>query len=70
MTLYWRDVAERVGVTFVEGFVGAVVVAQMTDQKMWYAAVAAGLASAVALMKGLLAKKVGNADSASLDGGV
>lgn len=68
--MYGRDLTERVVMTFAEGFLGAIVVTEMTDQHMWYAAVAAGVASGLALLKGLAAKRVGNVDSASLDGGV
>jgi hypothetical protein len=70
MNLYTRDLFERVAMTFAEGFLGGVVVTQLTDQKMWLAAAAGGVSAALALVKGLAAKRVGNSDSASLDGGV
>ncbi len=67
---YVRDLVERVAMTFAEGFLGAVVVTELTDQKMWYAAAMAGVAAAASLVKGLLARGVGNPESASLSGGV
>ncbi|MGA5435488.1 holin [Streptomyces cellulosae] len=70
MSLYVRDLAERVAATFLQGFAGAVVITELNDLEMYKAAAAAGLAAVVSLAKGLLAKKVGNNDSASLDGGV
>lgn len=70
MSTYVRDLVERVAMSFIEGFLGAVVVTEMTNQTMWYAAAAAGVASAAALLKGLVARGVGNKGSASLSGGV
>lgn len=70
LTLYARDLLERVAATFLQGFAGGLVLTEMADQEMWKAAVAAGVAAALSLVKGIVAKKVGNADSASLDGGV
>lgn len=70
MNLYRRDLLERVGMTFVEGFLGGIVVTEIADKAMWLAAVSGGVAAALALLKGLAAKRVGNEDSASLDGGV
>ncbi|MFF3871205.1 hypothetical protein [Streptomyces sp. NPDC001978] len=66
MNLYVRDLLERVAATFLEGFVGGLVITQMTDQKMWLAAVGAGVAAVASLAKGLAAKKTGRSDSASL----
>lgn len=65
---YLKDLAERVGSTFVAGFLAALV-ANWTgvipsDWKAWLLTGAvAGVASVV---KGLVAKGVGNPDSASL----
>lgn len=70
MSSYVRDLGERVSATFLQGFAGAVVITEMNDRAMWEAAAVAGIAAVVSLVKGLLAKKVGNPDSASLDGGV
>ncbi|MFJ1765080.1 holin [Amycolatopsis sp. NPDC088138] len=65
---YLKDLAERVGSTFIAGFLAALV-ANWTgvipsDWKAWLLTGAvAGVASVV---KGLVAKGVGNPDSASL----
>lgn len=67
MSPYIKDLSERVAATFLEGFVGGVVVTQITDQEMWVAAVMAGVAAVAALLKGLGAKAVGDSDSASLN---
>lgn len=66
MSLYFRDLAERVLVTFVEGLLGGLVLTQLTDQNMWLSAAAGGVAAVLALAKGLIAKGVGEPDSASL----
>lgn len=63
---YARDLMERVTATFVQGFVGGIVVTQPLDASMWYAAAAGGAAAVLSLLKGLLAKFRGHADSASL----
>lgn len=70
LTLYARDLLERVAATFLQGFVGGLVLTEMADQDMWKAAAAGGVAAALSLVKGIVAKKVGNSDSASLSGGV
>lgn len=70
MNAYTRDLVERVAVTFVEGFLGTFIVTQVTDKQMWLSALGGGVAAVVALAKGLIAKRVGNPDSASIDGGV
>lgn len=70
MPVYLRDLAERVVVTFAQGFLGSLVVTELTDKSAWMAAVGGGVAAVGALLKGLIAKKVGNPDSASLNGGV
>lgn len=67
---YVRDLGERVFFTFVEGFVGGIVVTQLTDKAMWYAAVAGGVAAAGALLKGVAARSLGDKNSASLSGRV
>lgn len=67
MSLYLKDLTERVLVTFIEGLVGGLVLTQLTDQDMWLSALAGGVAAVTALAKGLLAKGVGMADSASLN---
>jgi hypothetical protein len=70
MNVYVRDLAERVVVTFAQGFLGSLVVTEMTDKSVWLAAVGGGVAAVTALLKGLVAKRVGNNESASLTGGV
>ncbi len=70
---YWKDLGERVAVTFVEAFVGAAVitdVADLTDHTMWTNAAMAGVAAVVSLVKGLVARHRGLEDSASLSKGV
>lgn len=66
-TPYARDLAERVLVTFVEGFLGTLVVTRMSDEDMWLAAVGGGVAAVCALLKGLAARRVGESDTASLN---
>lgn len=63
---YWRDLGERVVMTFIEGAVGSFVITQYADKQMWLAAVGGGVAAVMALLKGLGAKAVGNPTSASL----
>lgn len=67
---YARDLAERVVFTFVEGFVGGIVVTEALDVSMWHAALAGGVAAAAALLKGVAAKAFGDKNSASLSGRV
>lgn len=70
MSVYLRDLAERVAVTFAQGFLGSLVVTELSDKSAWLAAFGGGVAAAGALLKGLVAKKVGHDDSASLSGKV
>lgn len=67
---YARDLAERVLATFLQAFVGGIVVTQPLDASMWYAAAAGGVGAAVALLKGLAARVWGDPNSASLSGRV
>jgi len=65
---YLKDLAERVGSTFVAGFLAALV-ANWTgvipsDWKAWL--LTGAVAGAASVVKGLVAKGVGNPDSASL----
>jgi hypothetical protein len=69
LSAYVRDLAERVAATFIEGFISTFVITQATDKQMWLSAVGGGVAAALALLKGLSAKTVGNSDSASLNKG-
>jgi hypothetical protein len=66
VSVYWKDLAERVVSTYLQAFLGSVVVTEMTDKSMWLAAVSAGVAAAASLVKGLAAGHVGLRDSASL----
>lgn len=66
MSGYFKDLAERVASTFVQAFIGAVMVTELTDKGMWLAAASAGVAAVASLAKGLAAKGVGHRDSASL----
>jgi len=61
MSKFWKDLIERVVWTAAQAGVGVLIVAN-TDTPTAYAAV---IASALALVKGFIAKKVGNKDSAS-----
>lgn len=70
---YLLDLAERVGATFLEGAGATFATLGPLDlhgidslEKTGLAAVAGGLASVGALCKGLLAKRVGDPESASL----
>ncbi|MGW6872924.1 hypothetical protein ACWGHA_11375 [Streptomyces xanthophaeus] len=67
---YGRDLAERVASTFVQSFIGAVVVTQPFDLSMWRTAALAGTAAAVSLVKGLVARWRDVTNSASLAKGV
>lgn len=65
---YLKDLAERVGSTFVAGFLAALV-ANWTgvipsDWKAWL--LTGAIAGVASVVKGVLAKGVGNPDSASL----
>ncbi|MCX4540506.1 hypothetical protein [Streptomyces sp. NBC_01565] len=67
---YARDLAERVLSTFLQAFVGALVVSTPLDVSMWQTAAMAGVAAAVSLVKGLVARVRSVANSASLARGV
>jgi hypothetical protein len=70
---YVLDLAERVGSTFLLAGASVLVAAGPADlfhASTLQAAGAAGLAAALTLVKGLLARYVGNKDSASLAKGV
>jgi hypothetical protein len=70
---YARDLVERVLATFVVAF-GAVAAAagpaDMFSASFWESAAVAGLAAAGSIVKGLVARVVGNRDSASTAPGV
>lgn len=67
-TAYLKDLAERVGATFVETFAGTLVASWTgvipSDWRGWLTA--AALSAAAATVKGLLAKGVGDSATASL----
>jgi hypothetical protein len=70
MSPFLKDLGERVIATFAQTFAGSVVVTELNDKSMWMAAAAAGVASVLSLLKGVVAKRVGNTSSASLTGSV
>lgn len=67
---YGRDLLERVLVTFLQAFVGGIVVTQPLDGSMWHAAAAGGVGAVLALGKGLIARWRDVPNSASLAKGV
>jgi hypothetical protein len=67
---YARDLLERVTATFLQAFVGGLVLTAPFDIAMWQAAAVAGVAAAGALLKGLVARWRDVANSASLARGV
>ena len=67
---YARDLAERVLATFLQAFVGGLVLTQPFDLGMWQAAGVAGVAAAASLLKGLAARWRDVTNSASLARGV
>lgn len=67
---YGRDLLERVLVTFLQAFIGGIVITQPLNGSMWYAAAAGGVGAALALLKGLAARLRGISNSASLAKGV
>jgi hypothetical protein len=67
---YARDLAERVVSTFLQAFLGAIVVSAPFSLSMWQNAAVAGVAAGFALVKGVIARVRGNAGSASLVKGV
>ncbi|MER7963615.1 hypothetical protein [Streptomyces ardesiacus] len=67
---YGRDLLERVLSTFLQSFIGSVVVTTPLDGSMWYAAGAGGVGAVLALGKGLVARWRDVTNSASLAKGV
>ncbi|CAM5680923.1 MULTISPECIES: hypothetical protein [Streptomyces] len=65
-----RDLGERVLSTFLQSFVGGIVVTTPLDASMWYAAAAGGVGAVLAFGKGLLARLSDVKNSASLAKGV
>jgi hypothetical protein len=66
MSVYWKDLAERVVVTFIQGTLGSLVVTELSGKDMWLAAAGGGVAAVASLLKGLVAKRIGSPDSASM----
>jgi hypothetical protein len=67
---YTRDLVERVLTTFLQAFVGGLVLTQPFDLGMWQNAGIAGVAAAGSLVKGLIARWRDVTNSASLARGV
>lgn len=67
---YARDLAERVLSTFLQAFVGALVISTPLDVSMWQTAAMAGVAAGMSLLKGLVARVRDVSNSASLARGV
>lgn len=67
---YARDLAERVGTTFLQSFIGGIVITQPLNGSMWYAAASGGVGAVLSLLKGLLARARSVTNSASLADGV
>ena len=65
MSTAQRDALERVGVAFVEGAIGGLVITQYADKTMWLAAVSAGVSAALSVAKSIIATRSGTG-SASL----
>jgi hypothetical protein len=63
---YGRDLLERVLSSALGGFVGGLVVTQPLNGSMWYSAATAGVAAGISVVKGLIAKLVGDKNTASL----
>ncbi|MEU5036543.1 hypothetical protein AB0G48_20690 [Streptomyces rubiginosohelvolus] len=69
-TTYARDLAERVAATFLQAFVGGLVLTSPFDISMWQAAAVGGVGAALALVKGIVARWRDVTHSASLAKGV
>ncbi len=65
-----RDLLERVLATFLQAFIGGIAVTQPLNGSMWQAALVGGVAAALSLVKGLLARFSDVKHSASLAKGV
>lgn len=65
---WWRDAAERVTMTFVQGAVSAVALHRLTDLSMWQGAAMAGVTAALSMVKTVVARHTGPTDSASMIG--
>ena len=67
---YARDLLERVLTTFLQAFIGGIVITQPLNGSMWYAAAAGGVGATLSLLKGLVARWRDVTNSASLAKGV
>lgn len=67
---YARDLTERVLTTFLEAFIGGIVITQPLNGSMWYAALGGGVGAVLSFGKGLLARLRSEKNSASLAKGV
>jgi hypothetical protein len=67
---YARDLLERVLATFLQAFLGGIVITQPLNGSMWYAAAGGGVAAVLAFLKGLAARWRSVTNSASLAEGV
>lgn len=67
---YARDLAERVTATFLQAFIGGLVLTAPFDLHMWQTASLGGAAAVLSLVKGLAARWRSVANSASLAKGV
>jgi hypothetical protein len=73
MSTYVKDLIERIVATFVMAFLAVLVTAGQTDGlnvEVGEAAVVAGIAAVASLVKGLIAKHLGDTESASVAPGV
>lgn len=67
MTPFVRDLAERVLSAYVTTFVGLMAVSSSLNLDALKVAAIASVPAALSILKGALASRVGNPDSASLD---
>ncbi|MCX4606856.1 hypothetical protein OG402_41245 [Streptomyces anulatus] len=67
---YARDLAERVIATFLQAFVGGLVLTAPFDIGMWQAAAVGGVGAGLSLLKGLVARWRDVTHSASFAKGV
>lgn len=67
---YGRDLLERVISTFLQAFIGGIVITTPLDVSMWHAAGVGGIGAVLALGKGLIARWRDVTNSASLAKGV
>jgi hypothetical protein len=70
LSLWFRDVTERAISTYVQAFLGALLAAPMLDLSAAKAAAFAAIPAALAVLKGAVARFVGDSDNASLDAGL